>query len=132
MKQCWINLYATGWYHRVGKKGTMNAHPGDMYETEEAARKDIDPNAPYLATVACMVPNEVVGLGTYQEDDPLALSTSRNWHLQGVEYMRGLPVPTTVHRDTLRVVPNCPAVPTANLTAWSRQMRVIKNAPRYA
>lgn len=93
MKQCWINLYATGWYHRAGKKGTMNAHPGDMYETEAAAKADIDHNAPYLATVACMVPNEVIGLGTYPEDDPLALSTSRNWHLQGVEYMRGLPVP---------------------------------------
>lgn len=84
MKELWINLYAQGWYHRIGKPGTMNAHPGDLYASKAAAMVDIDPNAPYIATVACYVPDDVHGLKVYGADaTPQPLSTTRNMILAG-------------------------------------------------
>lgn len=47
----YMNIYHQGYYHRTGKPSTLNAHPGDLYDTREEAVADIDPNAPYIATV---------------------------------------------------------------------------------
>lgn len=59
MRQAWINLYTSGYYHRSGKPGQYNVHPGDMYPTHKAALADIDPQAPYVATVPVMIPDDV-------------------------------------------------------------------------
>lgn len=84
LKQAWMNLYAQGWYHRAGKPGTLNLHPGDLYPSEEAARADIDTEAPYLGTVAVTLPDNVVGVDSYgPESKPIALSHSRVYHKQG-------------------------------------------------
>lgn len=78
MRQAWINLYISGYYHRAGKPGQYNVHPGDLYPTEEAAKLDIDPNAPYFATVPVTVPDGI-SLGDVNPPDsvPMALSTSK-------------------------------------------------------
>lgn len=47
----YMNIYIQGFYHRCGKPGTLNAHPGDLYDTREEAVADIDSNAPYITTV---------------------------------------------------------------------------------
>lgn len=52
-----INIYKSGHYHRKGKPGQYDRHPGDIYPTMEAALGDIDPlavdkdgNSLYVAT----------------------------------------------------------------------------------
>jgi hypothetical protein len=47
----YMNIYEQGYYHRTGKPGTLNAHPGDLYDSYAAAKADVDPDAPYIATV---------------------------------------------------------------------------------
>jgi hypothetical protein len=53
-----INIYKSGHYHRKGKPGQYDRHPGDIYPTMEAALEDVDPLAKdkdgvslYVATV---------------------------------------------------------------------------------
>lgn len=53
----WVNLYRQGYYYRVGKSGTMNFHAGNAYPSEAKAKADIDPGAPYLATVPLDIPD---------------------------------------------------------------------------
>lgn len=87
MKTFYINLYHQGWYHRSHKPGCMNAHPGDMYPTMQAAVNDIDPEAPYIATVSVHVPDQVAeALHTYPEGSvPIPLSASRKaWQERGL------------------------------------------------
>lgn len=50
-RKSWMNIYCQGYYHRTGKPQTLNCHPGDLYDTEDEARADIDPAAPYIGTV---------------------------------------------------------------------------------
>lgn len=47
----WLNVYRSGHYHRAGKPGMYDRHPGDIYETKEAALADISPASHYVATV---------------------------------------------------------------------------------
>ena len=68
MAKAWMNMYAQGYYHRVGKPGTLNLHPGDLYETEEEALADVDKNAPYLCTVSVGLPHGLIGVFSYPED----------------------------------------------------------------
>lgn len=56
MREAYINLYLSGFYHRSGKPGQFNVHPGDLYPTEAAALADIDPTAPYVGTAKVIVP----------------------------------------------------------------------------
>lgn len=75
----WMNLYRQGWYHRAGKPGTMNVHPGDLYPSEAAAKADIDHLAPYIDTVSFEVPAGLVpSLAVYpQESEPTGLAKTR-------------------------------------------------------
>lgn len=76
--KAWINLYASGHYHRLGKRNTMNLHPGDMYATEEAAKADIDKEAPYLGTVAVDIPANITGVRDFPGcASPIPLSKTR-------------------------------------------------------
>ena len=43
-----INIYKSGHYHRQGKPGAYDRHPGDIYPTYEAAVGDIDQAAVHL------------------------------------------------------------------------------------
>lgn len=47
----WQNIYRSGYYHRCGKPGMYDRHPGDLYPTRKAAEADVDPPAQYVATV---------------------------------------------------------------------------------
>lgn len=78
MRTAYINLYHSGFYHRSGKPGQYNVHPGDLYPTRKAAEEDIDPAAPYIATVLVSVPDEVC-LGDVNPSDskPTPLSDTR-------------------------------------------------------
>lgn len=45
------NIYRSGYYHRCGKPGMYDRHPGDLYPTRSAALDDIEPMALYVSTV---------------------------------------------------------------------------------
>lgn len=53
MAECYgyINIYRSGFFHRPGKSGAYDRHPGDIYASEEAAKRDIHPWSHYVATV---------------------------------------------------------------------------------
>lgn len=78
MTVAYINLYKQGFYHRAGKPGTMEVHPGDMYASREAAIADINHDAPYVGTfIVLLGANE---FGTYPEhSEPVSLRESRKW-----------------------------------------------------
>ena len=46
-----INIYRSGHFHRVGKPGMYDRHPGDIYATYEQAVADIDPKHLYITTI---------------------------------------------------------------------------------
>jgi hypothetical protein len=48
----WMNIYRAGFYHRAGKPGVYDRHPGDLYPTREAALADIEPRHLYVGTVS--------------------------------------------------------------------------------
>lgn len=112
MRTVYINLYRQGWYHRQGKPGTLPFHAGDTYPTVEAAIADIDPEAPYIATVPLQVP-----VGPYQEGEywlspsdfqpygpdsvPVPLSKSRAVY-QGVKLAEGDGLGTPSHIEGMR------------------------------
>lgn len=78
MRTAYINLYHSGFYHRSGKPGQFNVHPGDLYPTKEAAERDVDFEAPYIATVPVQIPDDVY-LGEVNADDsvPTPLNETR-------------------------------------------------------
>jgi hypothetical protein len=45
------NVYRSGYYHRAGKPGQFDRHPGDLYPTRDAAEADVDPPWMYVDTV---------------------------------------------------------------------------------
>lgn len=47
----WLNIYRSGFYHKPGKSGAYDRHPGDIYASEQAARDDIHPRSHYIDTV---------------------------------------------------------------------------------
>jgi hypothetical protein len=51
LKTGFLNIYRSGWFHREGKPGMFDRHPGDIYGTEAAALADIEPKSHYIATV---------------------------------------------------------------------------------
>lgn len=90
MRIAFINLYHSGFYHRSGKPGQFNVHPGDLYPTEAAALADIDPTAPYVGTAQVIVPVGVP-LGEVNPDNsvPTPLSETRAiYDVMGVEALR--------------------------------------------
>lgn len=38
----YVNIYRSGFFHRIGKPGCYDRHPGDIYETQEAAINDVE------------------------------------------------------------------------------------------
>lgn len=44
----WMNIYKSGYFHRAGKPGMYDRHPGDLYPTRESALADVDPRAAHL------------------------------------------------------------------------------------
>lgn len=46
-KTGWMNIYRSGFFHRLGKPRDFNRHAGDIYET-----RAIDPPDYYVDTVA--------------------------------------------------------------------------------
>lgn len=78
----WMNIYAQGYYHRTGKPNTLNAHPGDLYDTEKEAKEDIDPDAPYITTVGFEW-DAPEGIEAYPKDStPVSLSVTRKQFAQ--------------------------------------------------
>lgn len=53
MPKCrgYVNVYRSGFFHTTGKCGAYNRHPGDIYATEDDARRDVHPRSHYIGTV---------------------------------------------------------------------------------
>jgi hypothetical protein len=53
MAKCvgYINIYRSGFFHKAGKLGAYDRHPGDIYATKHAAERDINPWSHYVTTV---------------------------------------------------------------------------------
>jgi hypothetical protein len=51
-----MNIYASGHYHRKGKPGVTDYHGGDLYATEAQARYDAEPEKGYVFTVKLYIP----------------------------------------------------------------------------
>ena len=80
MATAYINLYVSGFYHRMGKPNQYNAHPGDMYPTREAAEADVGPRDLYLGTVPVTLPDDLhARLGAPNKPDsvPMPLGQSK-------------------------------------------------------
>lgn len=50
-KHGFVNIYRSGYFHRMGKAGAYDRHPGDIYESYGDACADIDLEAGYIDTV---------------------------------------------------------------------------------
>lgn len=48
----YMNLYQAGWFHRKGKPGTVDVHPGDFYVDRAKAVAEIDRPELCCGTVA--------------------------------------------------------------------------------
>lgn len=75
----YLNVYQSGYYHRKGKPGQYNCHPGDLYPTHEAATQDVDPDAAhlYLGTFFVDIPSELLGPCNPSDSVPVPLSQTR-------------------------------------------------------
>jgi hypothetical protein len=80
----WQNIYKSGYYHRAGKPGMYDRHPGDLYPTREAAEADVEPPEFYVATVKVV---------WYEDSVP---------HVNGVN---SVPVPVVESRRRLKAQP---------------------------
>lgn len=74
-----LNVYRSGYYHRMGKPGQFNCHPGDLYPTHEAATADVDPDARhlYLGTFEVSIPAALLGEANPSDCVPIPLSQTR-------------------------------------------------------
>lgn len=59
MRQAFINLYVSGFFHRMGKPNQFNVHPGDLYPTRAAAEDDVSPTDLYIGTVEVLIPDDL-------------------------------------------------------------------------
>lgn len=50
IKHGFVNIYRSGFYHRMGKPNLLDRHTGDIYDTREEAIKQIDPPSHYIGT----------------------------------------------------------------------------------
>lgn len=74
-----INVYKSGYYHRMGKPNQFNCHPGDLYPTHAAAFADVDPAAAhlFLGTFFVAIPWDVLGQVNAEDSVPVPLSVSK-------------------------------------------------------
>lgn len=74
-----LNVYQSGYYHRLNKPHQYNCHPGDLYPSYEAALNDVDPAAAhlYLGTFEVNIPASLLGDCNGPDSVPVPLSTSR-------------------------------------------------------
>lgn len=80
MKSAFINLYVSGFFHRLDKPNQFNAHPGDLYPTRELAVLDIAPADCYLGTVEVLIPDDLyarLGKPNGPDAKPIPLEDSR-------------------------------------------------------
>lgn len=75
----YLNVYQSGYYHRLNKPGQFNCHPGDLYPTYEGAVDDVDPEARhlYLGTFEVNIPAALLGDCNPPDSVPTPLSVSR-------------------------------------------------------
>lgn len=79
-----INLYRSGWFHRVGKPNTLDRHAGDCYTSRALALADIEPRSHYVATVAVLYRDPDGKLKCNRADSkPVPLSVSRRREVAG-------------------------------------------------
>jgi hypothetical protein len=75
----YLNVYQSGYYHRRGKPGQYNCHPGDLYPTYDGAVEDVDPSARhlYLGTFEVNIPAALLGPCNPPDSVPVPLSQTR-------------------------------------------------------
>jgi hypothetical protein len=83
-----MNIYASGHYHRKGKPGVTDYHGGDLYATEEQARYDAQPEKGYVFTAKL--------------DIPASVAEALNIRANGPE---SVPVPISLTRNKVKVSP---------------------------
>lgn len=52
LKNGYMNIYRSGYFHRENKPGMLNRHAGDIYTDREEAVKQIFPRSHYICTVS--------------------------------------------------------------------------------
>jgi hypothetical protein len=79
----YMNLYKAGWFHRLGKPGTVDLHPGDFYLSAEKAQADVDRPELYVGTVGFdfIVPEGMMLVENAADSEPVPLSVSRRRHV---------------------------------------------------
>lgn len=75
----YMNLYRAGYFHREGKPGCVDIHPGDCYATREEAEADVEPRSHYVATVPFDYTGPLVRPNP-ADSIPTPLSASRRMH----------------------------------------------------
>ena len=85
-KPHWVNLYRAGYWHRRGKPGVTDVHAGDLYATEEAARRDVEHDKMYLGTYEVRIPAYVADMNpafrvNSEDSEPIPLSRTRGEYL---------------------------------------------------
>lgn len=73
-----MNVYRSGWFHRLAKPGTCDRHGGDLYLSEAAAKADIHPLTHYIATIPVSWEDPETLSCNPQESKPIPLSQSRS------------------------------------------------------
>lgn len=86
----WQNIYLAGYYHRCGKPGAYDRHPGDLYPTRAQALSDINPVRFYLTTVKVVWYEEKQPHVNCAQSIPVPVSVSRHKLTEdGGEYIDG-------------------------------------------
>jgi hypothetical protein len=79
----YMNLYKAGWFHRKGKPGTVDIHPGDFYPNRGKAVAEIDRPELYLGTIPFEyeVPEDSLLVVNDENSVAIPLSVSRRRHV---------------------------------------------------
>jgi hypothetical protein len=92
----WQNIYRSGHFHRCGKPGMFDRHPGDLYASRAAAMADVDQAAKhlYVATTRVVWYEDKQPHVNCATSVPVPLATTRRKLTEdGGEYIDGKWVP---------------------------------------
>lgn len=77
-----VNIYKSGYFHRLAKPHTCDRHGGDLYLTEAAALADIHPHSHYVTTVPISWEDPETVQCNPQDSKPIPLSESRKYNIK--------------------------------------------------
>lgn len=126
----YLNVYQSGYYHRKGKPGQYNCHPGDLYPTREAAVADVDPDAAhlYMGTYFVAIPVSVLGNCNPSDSVPTPLSVTRRElrvpsHIEGMRPLAKAVEDWPVHGSLETSANEAVDIEPPNVVAYRREQR---------